>query len=118
MNKLLTRKKHSKIISKLALKKGLISKELYDNLYIAEYKEYKRVNKKNKYGYRFTRYYPELHYCTTDYWGEASETSIIYDVTEQLVWSETHMTFYSDDIIKYYGKFKNTKAIIKYLRKM
>ena len=46
MNKLLTRKKHSKIIAKLAFEKGIIDKKIYDNLYMEECNIYKRPKRK------------------------------------------------------------------------
>lgn len=115
MNKLLTRKKHSKIIAKLAFEKGIIDKKIYDNLYMEEYNIYKRPKKKNKHGYRFTRYYRELHYCTVDYFGEANEFSIIYHIKEAIYWT-TSLFNDNGETIEHGKSFLKTKDLIKYLR--
>jgi len=115
MNNLLTRKKHSKRIAKLALKKGMIDKEFYNDLYIEYYTEYKRPKRKTKNGYRFTRYYPELHHCTVDYWGEADETSIINMIEEEIYWT-TCIFNDKGQTLKHGKTFKNTKSLIKYLQ--
>jgi hypothetical protein len=116
MNKLLTRKKHSKRLAKILLKQGEISREYYDNLYIEYYKEYKRPKRKTRWGCRFTRYYPELFHCTFDYWGEADETSII-DFTEEKIYWETVNIDGKGRVIKQGKSFKNTKDLIKYVLK-
>lgn len=114
MNKLLTRKKHSKRIAKLALKKGIIDKKFYKELYIEYYTEYKRPKRKSKGGYRITRYFPELHFCTVDYWGEADETSIIDMIEEEIHWATCEFDS-KGQIIKHGRTFNNTKSLINYL---
>ena len=94
----------------------MIDKELYNDLYIEYYTEYKRPKRKSKLGYRFTRYYPELHYCTVDYYGEADEHSIIHNIEEQIYWSTVDINN-KGEIIKHGQSFLKTKNLIKYLRK-
>lgn len=116
MNKLLTRKKHSKIIAKLLLEKGKIDKNFYDKLYIESYNIYKRPKRKNKYGHRFTRYYLELYYCTVDYWGEADEHSIIGMIKDKIYWDTAEINANNGEIIKRGLSFGKTKYLIKYIR--
>lgn len=116
MNTLLTRKKHSKRIAKILLKRNIIDKKFYDNLYIEYYTPYKRPNRKSKHGYRFTRYFPELHFCKVDYWGEADEISIIYMIEDMIYWNTCE--FDNKGQTTKQGKtFKNTKDLINYIKK-
>ena len=115
MNKLLTRKKHSKIIAKLLLKKENIDKKFYDNLYIEYYRIFKRPKRKNKYGHRFTRYYPELYFFKVDYYGEADEISVIYMIEEEIYWN-TCIFNENGETIKHGLHFNKTKDLIKYIR--
>lgn len=89
------RKKHSKILAKLALKTGLIDKKFYKDLYIESFVKFKcstrkRGKRKNN-KYRFSRYYDELFFCTTDYFGESDETSLIDFLKEIIYWKHVEV---------------------------
>jgi hypothetical protein len=85
--------KQEKRIVRLLYRKGFLKDFKIKDLYWAEYnwlgrKKYR--TKPNRYDgkfYRFPVYMPEVHYCTTDYWGESDEHSIVSHVLEVLHWS-------------------------------
>ena len=108
MIKQLKRKKQSKRLAKVCLKKNIITKEFYDNLYIAAYIRERQPKRSFKNKYRCYRYYPELYYCNVDYWGEADEYSFIDTISDIVFWShydyetDTHNVNLSiDKLIKY-----------------
>lgn len=77
MNKLLKFKKEEKRLVKLLYKKGLLAYFDLKEFYWAAY--HKQRAKKRKHGRKFrgTVYFPEVHFCQTDYWGESDEHSIV-----------------------------------------
>jgi len=128
MNDLLTRKKHSKRIAKLALKKGLIDKKFYEELYLESYFVQRRIKKKNRRGYRLSRYYKELCYCSYDFKGEHNECSGgcsgEYNEYSFIDYVRKSIFFIENDFnengktIKPVKQFNTNKKIIKYLSNM
>ena len=82
MNKIITVKKHSRILAKLAFKKGIITKKHYQDLYWCNYNQYKICNRRDPHGYTYIRYFTQLYYCTCDYSGEYDEHCIDLDIME------------------------------------
>lgn len=79
--------KEEKTIVKLLYRKGLLKDFKLDDLYWAEYYWSNKKKYKTKDGkYRFPVYLPEVHYCTTDYWGESDEHSVVRHAIEHLYW--------------------------------
>jgi hypothetical protein len=79
--------KQEKRIVRLLYRKGLLDGFKLRDLYWAEHhwfrgKKYKSKNTK----YKYPIYMPEVHYCTTDYWGEADEHSVVSTILDHLYW--------------------------------
>lgn len=88
--------KQEKRTVKLLYKKGFLKDFKIEELYWAEYNWLGRKVRKTKYGnYRYPIYMPEVHYCTTDYWGESDEHSVVDHVKQHLYWS--HLEPYDYD---------------------
>ena len=120
--------KEEKRIVELLYKKGFIKGEFkLQDLYWAEYHWYNRKCYKSKHNsydgkrYRFPIYMSEIHFCTTDYWGESDEHSIVDAVLERLHWEYIDTTNWDSDSGEYpKSKFKKmTRAnFIHYLEKL
>lgn len=120
--------KEEKRIVELLYKKGFIKGEFkLQDLYWAEYHWYNRKCYKSKHNsydgkrYRFPIYMPEIHFCTSDYWGESDEHSIVDSVLERLHWEYIDATNWDSDSGEYpKSKFKKmTRAnFIHYLEKL
>jgi len=120
--------KEEKRIVELLYKKGFIKGEFkLRDLYWAEYHWYNRKcykTKPNSYDgkrYRFPIYMPEVHFCTTDYWGESDEHSIVDSVLERLHWEYIDTTNWDSDSGEYPKSTfpKMTRAnFIHYLEKL
>jgi hypothetical protein len=120
--------KEEKRIVELLYKKGFIKGEFkLQDLYWAEYHWYNRKCYKSKHNsydgkrYRFPIYMPEIHFCTSDYWGESDEHSIVDSVLERLHWEYIDTTNWDSDSGEYpKSKFKKmTRAnFIHYLEKL
>jgi hypothetical protein len=119
--------KEEKQIVYLLYRKGFLKDFKVRDLYWAEYhwfgrKQYK--SRKNKYDgkrYRYPIYMPEVHYCTTDYWGESDEHSIVSHALEVLYWQHTDTTNWSPDSGEWpKSTFKrmNRVDLIHYLKKL
>ncbi len=79
--------KDEKRIVKLLYRKGFLTgHHKVDDLYWNEYKESGRRYKSGKYRHR--EHLPEVHYCTTDYFGESDEHSIVDTIKDMFYWSE------------------------------
>lgn len=78
-------RKAEKRIVRLLYRKGLILLPL-DRLYWAAYKPERKPNRKSKSGYRLSRYYDEVYYDTTDYWGEVDEHPLVDRAQDELYW--------------------------------
>lgn len=117
-----TLKKHSRIIAKLALKKGIITRELYDSLYIDAFRRNgmyrKRSVKKYKPKYSIPRYYRELYYWEIDYFGEVSEYAIIDHVRDLLLFNDENLIDPGTFPYKFKNPLHSTILIIKELRKL
>ncbi len=120
--------KEEKQIVYLLYRKGFIKGEFkLDDLYWAEYHWYNRKcykTKPNSYDgkrYRHPVYMPEVHFCTTDYWGESDEHSIVDSVLERLHWEYIDTTNWDSDSGEYPKSTfpKMTRAnFIHYLEKL
>jgi hypothetical protein len=121
--------KEEKRIVSLLYKKGFLKDFKVEDLYWAEYhwhnrKLYKsRSNKCDEDGeiYRYPIYMPEIHYCTTDYWGESDEHSIVSHVKERLYWEHVDNTNWDPeyDYPKSTFNMRMTRLqFIKYLKKL
>jgi len=120
--------KEEKRIVELLYKKGFIKGEFkLRDLYWAEYHWYNRKcykTKPNSYDgkrYRHPVYMPEVHFCTTDYWGESDEHSIVDSVLERLHWEYIDTTNWDSDSGEYPKSTfpKMTRAnFIHYLEKL
>lgn len=62
--------KQEKRIVRLMYQKGLIDDFKLSELYWERYKlTEKKMGRKPRKKYVFTTHYPEIHFCTVDYWG-------------------------------------------------
>ena len=89
MNKILKHKKEEKRIVRLLYRKGFLKDYKLDDLYWNEYSKLRVKKKKHGRKYRYTVYLPEVHFCTTDYWGESDEHSIVSTSLEEFYWMHT-----------------------------
>jgi hypothetical protein len=119
--------KQEKQIVYLLYRKGFIKGEWkLEDLYWAEYKWLNKKcykTKPNRYEgkrYRFPIYMPEVHYCTTDYWGESDEHSIVSSIKEMLYWSNIDTTDWESELGYPKSNFKNLtrEQFIKYLKNL
>lgn len=114
--------KQEKRIVKLLYRKGFLKDFKVKDLYWQEYnwhtkKKYK--SKRTKYSYPV--YMPEVHYMTTDYWGESDEHSIVGTIKDELWWGHAEMENWDDTS----GEWPNStfpkmtrQQFIKYLEKL
>jgi hypothetical protein len=120
--------KEEKRIVELLYRKGFIKGEWkLDDLYWAEFHWYQRKCYKTKYNsydgkrYRFPVYMPEIHFMTTDYWGESDEHSIV-DSIKQTLWWEHIDTKNWDETSGEYPESTfpnmNRRQFIQYLKKL
>ena len=77
-------KKQEKRIVRLLYRKGLLSDFKLSELYWEEYHRLRSRKKKHSRKYKNSVYAPEVHYSTTDYWGECDEHSVVGHVKEKL----------------------------------
>lgn len=95
-----------------------------EELYWKEYHSLKKTYKsKNVNGdgrrYKFSIYMPEIHYCTTNYWGESDEHSIVDHVWQGLYWTHIDEANYDPTSFEYPNSLapKMTRLqFIKYLK--
>lgn len=117
MNKILKHKKEEKRLVKLLYKKGLLKDFKLKDLYWNAYSVLRKKKRKHGRKYRHLIYLPEVHYATTDYWGEVSEYSIVKHVDEMLYWENADsdkldINGYPISTWKYMSRIK----FIKYLK--
>jgi hypothetical protein len=112
--------KEEKRIVRLLYSRGLLVDWKIKDLYWASYtwlnrKCYHTKDKK----YRFPRYMPEIHFGTSDYWGECDEHSIVRAVNESQYWLNVDTINWDGDgfPISKFPKMSR-KQYIKYLSKM
>lgn len=114
--------KQEKQIVKLLYQKGLIKDFSIDDLYWAEFSWFGKKKYKSKHSkYSYPVYMPEVHYMTTDYWGESDEHSIVSTVKEHLYWEHIEPKVWDMELRGYPpSKFKimTRSQFIKYLKKM
>jgi hypothetical protein len=91
--------KEEKQIVELLYKKGFIKGEFkLEDLYWESYNWFNKKcykTKPNPYDgkrYRFPIYMPEIHFSTSDYWGESDEHSVVDVVLERLYWEHIDTT--------------------------
>ena len=119
--------KEEKQIVYLLYRKGFIVKDEFklEDLYWASYHWYNRKcynTKHNLYDgkrYRHPVYMPEIHFCTTDYWGESDEHGIVDIVLQELYWEHVDTTNWDSDSGEYpKSSFKKMTRgqFIKYLK--
>ena len=100
--------KEEKQIVELLYKKGFIKGEFkLEDLYWESYNWFNKKcykTKPNPYDgkrYRFPIYMPEIHFSTSDYWGESDEHSVVDAVLERLYWEHVDMTNWDSDSGEY-----------------
>jgi hypothetical protein len=100
--------KEEKQIVKLLYKKGFIKGQFkLEDLYWASYHWYNRKCYKAKYNshdgrrYKHPLYMPEVHFCTSDYWGEYDEHSVVGAVLDSLYWEHVDTTNWDSDSGEY-----------------
>jgi acyl carrier protein phosphodiesterase len=81
-----------------------------------------RKKYKSKYSkYRFPIYKPEVHYMTTDYWGESDEHGIVNTIIEHFYWDNVDEENWDSTSGEYpQSTFPNMsrEQFIKYLSKL
>jgi hypothetical protein len=115
--------KEEKQIVYLLYRKGFIKGEYkLDNLYWAEYHWHNRKYYRSSNGkYRYPIYMPEIHFCTTDYWGESDEHSIVDSIIDRLHWEHTDTLNWDPESGEYpKSTFKpmDRRQFIHYLKKL
>jgi len=108
-------KKDSAIIARLAVRAGFIKPKLFNNLYWAEF--HRKSNKKRKRGKGSRlQYYTELHYSTSDYWGEWDEHSLISFIFDCYYWDMVEIEGETGHFTPPKKVRLSNKSIIKRLR--
>jgi hypothetical protein len=114
--------KQEKQIVYLLYRKGLLKDFKVSDFYWAEYKWLgKRLRKSRDNKYRFPIYMPEVHYSTTDYWGESDEHSIVDHIMNFLWWEHADTENWDDtsgEWPKSTFKSMNRNQFIKYLKRL
>lgn len=113
--------KEEKQLVYLLYRKGLLKDFKLEDLYWAEYNWYTRKCYRSSAGYRHPIYMPEVHFCTTDYWGESDEHSIVDTTFQYLYWENIDTTNWDFDSGEYPpSKFPRMERgqLIKYLKKL
>ena len=96
--------KEEKQIVYLLYRKGFMDgRWKLNDLYWAEYHWYNRKSFKTKHNlydgrrYKHPVYMPEVHFCTSDYWGESDEHSVVDEVLQWLHWEHVDMANWDSD---------------------
>ena len=79
-------KKQEKRIVKLLYKKGFLTDFKIEDFYWAEFRWLRGKKYTSKRGYKYPMYLPEVHFGTTDYWGEGNEHSLVDSIFDTLFW--------------------------------
>lgn len=97
--------KEEKRIVRLLYRKGFLEDFKVNELYWAEYYWFRKKTRRYKSvdggKYRYPVYMPEVHYCTTDYWGESDEHSIVSHVLDVLYWGNIDTTDWDEESGEY-----------------
>jgi hypothetical protein len=110
--------KQEKRLVKLLYKKGFLTDFKLSDFYWAEFHNSGKKYSSGK--YRFSEYYPEIHYSTTDYWGEGDEHSIVDTIKEALYWEGVDGNNLNADgeYPKSSFKYYHRRRLIKYLNSL
>lgn len=111
-------KKQEKRIVKLLYKKGLLFDYKLSDLYWNYYKVINKTKRKHGRKYKFSKYAPELHYSTVDYWGECDEHSLVGYIIDYLYWENVIENTVTEESFGYPEssfKFKGRLWFIRYL---
>lgn len=115
-------KKQEKRIVKLLYKKGLLERYNFPlkEFYWENYKKYKKPNRKNKNGYKWMKYFPEVYFSVVDYWGEVDEYSLIDNILNEFYWKYAKESPEDCDGVwpKSDFNYKGRKWFIEYLKKL
>ena len=113
--------REEKQIVYLLYRKGLLKDFKIKDLYWAEYYMTSKCYKSECGKYSHTVYMPEVHFSTSDYWGESDEHGIVDDVLQNLHWANIDTTNWSEDTGEYPPSTfpRMTRGeFIKYLKKL
>ena len=114
--------KQEKRIVRLLYRKGLLSDFKVSDFYWAEYHWSNKKKYRSKHSkYRYPVYMPEVHYGTTDYWGEGDEHSIVDNILQSLFWEnidDENWDSTSGEWPKSTFPRMNREQFIKYLSKL
>lgn len=113
--------KEEKQIVYLLYRKGLLEDFKLTDFYWAEFHRLKKHYRSKNRKYKYSVYMPEIHFCTTDYWGESDEHSIVDSVRQTLYWENIDTTDWDVDSGEYpKSTFRNIgrRQFIQYLKKL
>jgi len=113
--------KEEKRIVRLLYRKGFLKDFKISDLYWAEYNWLNNKKRKSSCGkYSFPVYMPEVHYLTTDYWGESDEHSIVSTIKETLYWGGIETENWDPELGYPKSSFPklSRRQFIKYLEKL
>lgn len=114
--------KSEKRIVRLLYKKGLLSDWKIDDFYWEAYTPIKKRKYRRGKKQRRTIYYPEIHFSTSDYWGECDEHSVVDSVIQALYWENLVSDERTEDGSFPKSTFKihkmDRQLLINYLKKL
>ena len=113
--------KEEKRIVNLLYRKGFLKDFKVKDLYWAEYHRIKKTYKSRNRKYKYSVYMSEIHYCTTDYWGESDEHSVVRHVLDMLHWQYVDTTNWNSESGEWpESTFKqmDRNQFIKYLKQL
>ena len=113
--------REEKQIVYLLYRKGLLKDFKIKDLYRAEYHWHNRKHYRSSGGHRWPLYMPEVHFSTTDYWGESDEHSIVDCILQELYWAHIDTTNWDSGSGEYPpSRFPRMERgqFIKYLKKL
>jgi hypothetical protein len=110
--------KEEKQLVYLLYRKGFLTDFNLKDLYWESYYWYNKKCYKSKISkYRFPIYFPEVHFCTTDYWGESDEHSIVNHVKGILYWGNIDIKNWDgEEYPKSTFNKLNRQQFLKYLK--
>lgn len=117
MNAILKYKKEEKRIVRLLYKKGFLKDFKIEDFYWQSYAKLRTKKRKHKRKHRNIIWLPEVHYSTTDYWGEGDEHSIVEHINEMFYWENADSDNLDDNGYPISSwKRKSRIELIKYLQ--
>lgn len=113
-------KKQEKQLVKLMYQKGIIDTlRVVNNVNDLYWQNYTIASGKYKSGkYKFLRYYDEVHYFTSDYWGEGDEHSLVGAYLDLLYWGNIKYDNVLGDVVPMKKIRLGRRQIIKRLKKL